>query len=154
MTRIDAINYDSLRRAYIYANTAHYLHKNFRSNESVKRLADTTSLEDLVRMYEEAVPEAMNSLMDAVTVYALVIAISYKEYDGNVRQFFKQLDQCPLEWMIDLKDMCTAKAKSVVSSTHNYVNLASVASKEVSIDASTTTAEKRAHRIIINGGPS
>jgi len=92
VTRVDAINYDSLRRAYIYANTAHYLYQNFRSDESVKRLADTTNLEDLVRMYEEAVPEAQNSLMDAVTVYALVIAISYKEYDDEVRRFFKQLD--------------------------------------------------------------
>lgn len=154
VTRVPAFNYDTLKRAYIYANTAHYLYKNFRSDESVKRLADKTNIEDLFRMYEEAVPEALNSVTDAVTVYALVIAISYKEYDSKVRRFFKQLDQCPLEWMMDLKDMLTAKVRSVISSTHSYVNEGSVASKEVSIDASTTTEEKRAIRIIINGGSS
>lgn len=102
MTNEIVIDLEGLKEILIFANTPLYLYKNFRKNEAVQTLAKVYSPEDLIRYFDYNLENATVSFNNLTLAYAMLIALSLKEYD-QVISFFNRLDSYSIKWAKELK---------------------------------------------------
>lgn len=91
------IEVQSLAQVFLVANTPAYLVKHFRRSDSVQRLANEASTEELVQLYERA---AGNRTLDELTVlgYAALVALTLQN-TNKARRALQQLSGGPhLDW--------------------------------------------------------
>jgi len=103
---------DGLKEIFLFANTPSYLYKNFRQNPAVFGLAKKYQTEELIEFFEQFVKSEKLDAESLITSYALLFAISLKDY-AESRRFLKGIDRYKnLEWIKELQQIILANAKA------------------------------------------
>lgn len=103
-SKLRLLDLESLRQIKILSNTPAYLYKHFKNNNSVQRLASSSSVDDLKSILEYLKNRKRKSNDYEVKVYAVAVALGFKEY-GEVRNLLVMLDSFNIKWMRELKRM-------------------------------------------------
>ena len=96
------LDYEGLAKWYIFANTPTYLYKHYRNDEGILAFSKAYSSSQLKKFFDDMISTKLENIDDFVTVYALIFALSFKEY-SEVRDFFNSVDQYPLRWAKQIK---------------------------------------------------
>jgi hypothetical protein len=102
MTTDQQLDYRTLIRDYMVANTPFYLYSHFRRDSSVRTLARETDTGRLVAQVSQLISGGIEDIQDLVSVYASVIALTFKPY-SQVREFFSGLDEPEVQWLNDIR---------------------------------------------------
>lgn len=99
------LDLDVLKEKLIFSNTPLYLYKHFRRNESIQELSKRYDSKTLIRIFGNIMMSQNDDLISLVSVYSIIIALTFKEY-SEVRQFFLTLDSYNnLKWSRELKEI-------------------------------------------------
>lgn len=104
------LDFNSLTRIFILSNTPLYLYKNFRRNQTVQELSTRYGSSSLIEFVEQAVVEKKLTLEKLVSIYSVIIALSFKNY-SEVVDFFNRLDRFEIQWSKELKEIWLSKAR-------------------------------------------
>ncbi|MCI0695141.1 hypothetical protein L0337_24420 [candidate division KSB1 bacterium] len=103
---------DRLKEIFLFANTPSYLYKNFRQDPTVLGLSEKYSTEELIEFFEQIVKSEKLDTESLIMSYALLFAISLKDY-AESHQFLKRIDKYKnLEWIKELQEIILANAKA------------------------------------------
>jgi len=103
---------DNLKEIFVFANTPSYLYKNFRQNPAVLGLSEKYQTEELIGFFERLVQSEKPDMESLLMSYALLFAISLKEY-AESRRFLNGVDRHKnLEWIKEIREIIIANARA------------------------------------------
>ncbi len=105
------INYSFLEDKLAFANTPLYLYQNYRRDDSILRLANRYSTNELQNFFDSLLAIDTKELEIFVFLYSVVIALSYKN-PKEVELFFKKLPDINLKWGKEISDIYFSRIKS------------------------------------------
>lgn len=97
-----------LKEIFLVANTPSYLYKNFRQNNSINRLSQKYKTQELITYFESTAKSEKIVFDDVITIYALVVALSFKNYD-EIKEFLIEMGKYRLEWLDEFKKNIISK---------------------------------------------
>lgn len=109
MGLIDQLDIKEINSVYLFANTPKYLYRHLRHIQSVQELSQRATLQNLVDEYNKITSLSTKSSEDIAAAYALLIAVTFWEYQKGLAAFGK-LDFSRLEWGSDIKDIFRTNA--------------------------------------------
>jgi hypothetical protein len=102
---------EGLEEIFLLANTPSYLYKNFRQDPTVLGLSEKYSTEELIKFFEQFVKSENFDTESLIMGYALLFAISLKDYAESHR-FLKGIDKYKnLEWIKELQEIILANSR-------------------------------------------
>lgn len=119
------LDFQALRDIILFANVPSYLFMRFRENDSVLRLANTFSSDELIEIFKYITKRESLRARGHICIYAIIFALTFKER-MEVIDFFENLDKYKFEWAIELKFIILGALKTTVItevSSNNDVNL-------------------------------
>jgi len=103
---------DNLKEVVVFANTPSYLYKNFRRNPAVIGLAEKYRTEELIEFFERLVQSEKLNMETLTKTYALLFAISLKDY-AESRRFLNGVDRYKnLEWIKEIQEIIIDNARA------------------------------------------
>lgn len=99
----------------MFANIPRYLYDHLRGESTLQHLARDLSVAELVQEYEGRIGRPERSAEDIAVAYAVLVAITFLEYDEAMRTFSK-LDLSQLDWGIEIEKIF----QFLATSTHNF----------------------------------
>jgi hypothetical protein len=114
---VQKLDFEGLKEIYMMANTPGYLFKNIRSLASVESLAKNYSVDELQNALEEIATEPISEIAGLLSVYAILIALSFKPL-YQIKPLLENLE-LQIQWGDHLKELILAHANQVneISST-------------------------------------
>jgi hypothetical protein len=109
MGLIDQLDIKEINSVYLFANTPKYLYRHLRHIQSVQELSQRATLQNLVDEYNKITSPTTRSSEDIAAAYALLIAVTFWEYQKALATFEK-FDLSRLEWGNDIKDIFKTNA--------------------------------------------
>ena len=110
MEILDKINLGYLTDTYVFANTPMYLYHHYRNNQLIQKLANITNVNVLTDLFNKISKEEQYTLKDIVTLYSILIALTFLPYRDSIIQLDK-LNISKLEWGNDIKAIFQANNK-------------------------------------------
>ena len=98
------LNFDELIAYYIFANTPYYLFKNFKNDNSIKDISQKYPANHMINEFNIIYDTESNDIKQKVKIYALLVALSYKEY-SETKDFFIKLHINHFKWVKEFKNI-------------------------------------------------
>lgn len=102
------LDYNKLEESLVVANTPMYLYSSFTRNQSILDLGSSHTDKDLIELFYKEFGD-IRTFRNIVNLYALIVAISYKE-STDVNAFFHKLKNTDLKWATELANIFFSKA--------------------------------------------
>lgn len=115
------LDLETLKEIFIVSNTPLYLYKNFRKNGTVQGLSNRYSTYTLIKFFETAINNQNDNLDRLVSIYSIIIALTFKDY-SEIHHFFNKLDSYEIEWSKELKAifMSSVEITQIYGKNENY----------------------------------
>src|SRR5712692_6321063 len=97
MKTLSSSSLKRLAELYLAANTAPYLYRHYRAEESVQLLAKENTAAELMAMITDTVKKNNRSSLDMATAYAAVVAITFRDFK-EISAPIKNSRVIELEW--------------------------------------------------------
>lgn len=107
-----------LAATYLVANTPAYLYKAFRGDDSVRRLAQLFTAEELAKLFRKAVAQTERSPIDVVQAYAALVAMTLHDYE-EWRSVLMGLDVTVLDWGERIRQIALSRAVSSLVTSYD-----------------------------------
>jgi hypothetical protein len=104
MLRLDALGVDRLAEIYLTSNTPAYLYRQFRADASLRAFALESTSTDLLNHLERYTSSPSGRLGDVVRSYAALVALTFREPDGEMQQLAARKAR-GLEWATQILEL-------------------------------------------------
>lgn len=114
---IPLLNAPYFARIYSVANTPSFLYRNLVRDDSVREMARTSTIDELVTLFNDSVHRENRSVGDVGTAYAVVVATTLRPY-SEVLATLPRLDTAALDWAADVVNYWNDTRIETVSTFH------------------------------------
>jgi hypothetical protein len=109
---LEYIDYENLEQVCVVANTATYLYNNFQKSQPILILSTSFSDQELISFFFIEYNEK-RTFKNLVTLYALIVAISFKNTSYSDSFFINLPQKKDIKWSFELSNIYFSKMKVV-----------------------------------------